>query len=178
MARHRASGRFGRLVTVLGLLAAAVPAIAAPYQIGDRWFPSTPLTDDPFVADALYFTGEAGPNDLPGRGGLRPVLPAGYDYDGCDASVVLTPRFDARIVMDAISTHSVTVLFAVPAVLRRLLDDPGFGDRDLSSVRMVFFGGAIGSLDVLPEFAAAVGREDIIYQQMYGLTEGGPFVTV
>lgn len=96
----------------------------------------------------------------------------------CDASVVLTPRFDARIVMDAISTHRVTVLFAVPAVLRRLLDHPGFGDRDLSSVRMVFFGGAIGSLDVLPEFAAAVGREDIIYQQMYGLTEGGPFVTV
>jgi fatty-acyl-CoA synthase len=24
----------------------------------------------------------------------------------------------------------------------------------------------------------AIGREDIIYQQMYGLTEGGPFVTV
>ena len=25
-----------------------------PYPVGDRWLPSTPLTDDPFVADALY----------------------------------------------------------------------------------------------------------------------------
>jgi fatty-acyl-CoA synthase len=96
----------------------------------------------------------------------------------CDGSVVLTPRFDPVTVMEAVSRHGVTVLFAVPAVLRRLLEHPGFAEHDLSTVRMVFFGGAIGSLDVLPKFAAAVGREDIIYQQMYGLTEGGPFVTV
>jgi len=96
----------------------------------------------------------------------------------CDGSAVLTPRFDPEIVLSAISAHRVTVLFGVPAVLRRLLDHPSFGEHDLTSLRMVFFGGAIGSLDVLPEFAAAVGRSDIAYQQMYGLTEGGPFVTV
>ncbi|HLK61758.1 MAG TPA: glycosyl hydrolase, partial [Chthonomonadaceae bacterium] len=39
-----------------------------------------------FVADVLYFTGDDGPNDLPYlRGNL---VPSGYDYDGCDATVL------------------------------------------------------------------------------------------
>src|SRR5207245_1344613 len=42
-----------------------------------------------FCADICYFYGEDGPNDLPGRRGIRPAVPAGYDYDGCDAGVVL-----------------------------------------------------------------------------------------
>lgn len=95
-----------------------------------------------------------------------------------DGSVVLTPRFDPETVLTAISERGVTVLFAVPAVLRRLLEHPGFGDHDLTRLRMVFFGGAIGSLDILPEFAEAVGGGGIAYQQIYGLTEAGPFVTV
>lgn len=33
-----------------------------------------------FVADLCYFTGEAGPNDLPARHGLQPAPPVGYDY--------------------------------------------------------------------------------------------------
>jgi hypothetical protein len=54
MACHRASGRCVRLAAALALLAAASPAAAAPHQVGDRWFPATPLTDDPFVTDAVY----------------------------------------------------------------------------------------------------------------------------
>jgi hypothetical protein len=54
MAKRRPYGRLARLIAVLGLFAA--PAAATPYQVGDRWFPSTPLTDDPFVADAVYAT--------------------------------------------------------------------------------------------------------------------------
>jgi acyl-CoA synthetase (AMP-forming)/AMP-acid ligase II len=99
-------------------------------------------------------------------------------FFACDGSIVLTPRFDVEAVLSAISRHRVTVLFAVPAVLRRLLEHPTFADHDLTSLRMVLFGGAIGSLDVLGEFAAAVGGRGIAYQQIYGLTEAGPFVTV
>ena len=52
MVRRRIRRDFARLAAtfVLGTAQAA----ASPYQVGDRWFPSTPLTDDPFVDDALY----------------------------------------------------------------------------------------------------------------------------
>ncbi|MBS1724299.1 MAG: hypothetical protein JSS66_15255 [Armatimonadetes bacterium] len=40
-----------------------------------------------FVADFLAFTGEEGPNDLPMLGGN--TVPPGYDYDGCDATVLM-----------------------------------------------------------------------------------------
>jgi hypothetical protein len=56
MAEHLATRRFWRLVVTLSLLAAAPAAAETPYQVGDRWFPSTPLTDNPFVADAAYAT--------------------------------------------------------------------------------------------------------------------------
>ncbi len=42
-----------------------------------------------FVADALYFYGEGAPVDLPYRPNLQPRMPTGYDYDGCDANVVM-----------------------------------------------------------------------------------------
>ncbi len=42
-----------------------------------------------FVADALYYYGEGAPVDLPYRPNLQPRMPTGYDYDGCDANVVM-----------------------------------------------------------------------------------------
>ena len=39
-----------------------------------------------FVADVVAFTGEEGPNDLPMMKGKE--IPEGYDYDGCDATVL------------------------------------------------------------------------------------------
>ncbi len=39
-----------------------------------------------FVADVVAFTGEEGPNDLPLMKGT--TVPEGYDYDGCDATVL------------------------------------------------------------------------------------------
>ena len=52
MAGRRAFARLAWLIAVLGCFTA--PVAAEPYQVGDRWFPSTPLTDNPFVADAVY----------------------------------------------------------------------------------------------------------------------------
>ncbi len=43
-----------------------------------------------FAADLCYFTGEDAPAGLPGRGGLNPPPPAGYDYDGCSTEVILS----------------------------------------------------------------------------------------
>lgn len=45
-----------------------------------------------FVADVLAFEGDDAPNDLPMMGGKE--VPAGYDYDGCDARTLWTARVE------------------------------------------------------------------------------------
>jgi len=84
------------------------------------------LQEGRFVADALYFEGEGAPNDLPYRPGLRPQLPAGYDYDGCDTTVLLkraTVR-DGRIVLPDGMSYRILVLpntaFMTPALARKI----------------------------------------------------------
>jgi hypothetical protein len=84
------------------------------------------LQSGKFVADVSYFTGEAGPNDLPGRPGLNPQLPAGYDYDGCDATVVMKRMAvkDGRIVLPDGMSYRLLILpdsrFMTPALARKL----------------------------------------------------------
>lgn len=48
-----------------------------------------------YVADILYFYGEGAPNTLPSKSLLKPALPDGYSYDGCDADTLLS-RVDVR----------------------------------------------------------------------------------
>ncbi len=79
-----------------------------------------------FVADVCYFTGDAGPNDLPGRPGLQPALPGGYDYDGCDATVLLNRMSvkAGRIVLPDGMSYAALALpntgFMTPAVARKI----------------------------------------------------------
>jgi hypothetical protein len=64
------------------------------------------------VADALYFYGEGAPNDLAERENLKPNLPDGYDYDGCDATTLRT-RLSVRdgcIVLPDGMTYHVLIL--------------------------------------------------------------------
>jgi len=81
-----------------------------------------------FVADLCYFYGEGAPNDLPGRQGLSPLPPRGYDYDGCDAEVILTRMAvkGGRIVLPHGMSYRVLVLrpdrTMTPAVLRKIRD--------------------------------------------------------
>jgi acyl-CoA synthetase (AMP-forming)/AMP-acid ligase II len=93
-----------------------------------------------------------------------------------DGFVVLLPRFEPQALMEAVSRHGISVLFGVPAVLRQVLNHPTFADYDLSSVRMVLAGGALGASMVNREFEEALGRP-LDFLQIYGLTEAGPFVT-
>ena len=78
-----------------------------------------------FSADVCYFYGEAGANDLPDRRGLRPVLPEGYDYDGCDASAVkqMTVK-NGRVVLPDGMSYRVLVLpqskFMTPKMLEKI----------------------------------------------------------
>ncbi|MBC7288567.1 MAG: DUF3395 domain-containing protein, partial [Armatimonadetes bacterium] len=81
-----------------------------------------------FVADALYFVGEAAPNGAAGRKGLRPPLPDGYDYDVCGPTALLErlSARDGRIVLPDGMSYAVLVLpesdWMSPAVARKVRD--------------------------------------------------------
>jgi hypothetical protein len=61
------------------------------------------LQQGDFVADAAYFVGEGASRFVPGKASLNPALPAGYDYDGINAEVLLTRAkvLDRRLVLPA-----------------------------------------------------------------------------
>jgi hypothetical protein len=80
------------------------------------------LQEGRFVADVLYFEGEGAPNDLPYRPNLRPQIPMGYDYDGCDANTVLnraTVR-DGQIAIAGGMTYRMLVLPGTTFMTRAL----------------------------------------------------------
>ncbi|RYG39427.1 hypothetical protein EON81_00900 [bacterium] len=80
-----------------------------------------------FVADVVYYYGEDAPMDLPARENLRPKIPAGYDYDGCDAAAVRSMTVkNGRLVLPSGMSYSVLVLpestFMTPAMARKVRD--------------------------------------------------------
>lgn len=76
-----------------------------------------------FVADLLYFCGEGAPSSL--RSG-DPALPEGYDYDGCNAEVVmkrLSVKGDRLVLPDGASYGALVLPpdeAMTPALLRRI----------------------------------------------------------
>ncbi|MCO5296265.1 MAG: hypothetical protein M9921_05345 [Fimbriimonadaceae bacterium] len=75
-----------------------------------------------FVADAAYFVGEGAPNDLPSRSQLQPAIPAGYDYDGIDATLLLGQAGvrNGRIILPSGMEYRVLVLPDSPLMTPRL----------------------------------------------------------
>ena len=78
-----------------------------------------------FQADVCYYVGEDAPNDLPSRAGLRPALPEGYDYDGCDTATLLKMSVvGKRVVLPSGMAYRLLVLpeslYMTPRVARKL----------------------------------------------------------
>ena len=71
-----------------------------------------------FVADVLYFTGEDVPNYLGFRDELSVPLPEGYDYDGCNAEILLEQAQVERgdIVLKSGMTYRLLMLPDRPAM--------------------------------------------------------------
>jgi hypothetical protein len=84
------------------------------------------LQEGRFVADALYYNGEGAPSDLPERDDLKPALPEGYDYDGCDATALLNrvSTRDGKIVLPNGASYRVLLLpdseFMTPRIARKV----------------------------------------------------------
>jgi acyl-CoA synthetase (AMP-forming)/AMP-acid ligase II len=88
---------------------------------------------------------------------------------------VLAPRFDTTLVLDLIERHRVTSSVGSPTMWWRLLDDETFAGRDLTSLRLVLYGGA-------PMPGALMERLRVAFPQAsfgngYGMTETCSMVT-
>lgn len=75
--------------------------------------------------------------------------------------------FDARSVIDAIEYYGITMMFAVPAIMRALLDEHARGGGDLSSWTRPLIGGDAMTAD-LAEAMREVGLSPI---HVWGMTE-------
>lgn len=95
------------------------------------------------------------------------------------ARVVLLRDFNADIAMELIPRHQVSVMLGVPVMFHGILNHPQLEPTDLSSIRTVYYG-AYDPSGIMNQTADAFGvregRADMFHT--YGLTEGGPFVTI
>ena len=76
--------------------------------------------------------------------------------------------FKARETLDILESERCTGFIGVPTMLTKMLEEPGFGNRDLSALKVIIIGGAPVSLKLLRECESAFGA-DII--NGYGQTE-------
>ncbi|MGW4338579.1 class I adenylate-forming enzyme family protein [Rhodococcus koreensis] len=79
----------------------------------------------------------------------------------------LVSDFDAESTLDHIEQYRITNLSSVPIIIERMLASPTFPDRDLSSIKRIWVGGAPVSLTLLDECSS----HGITLIQAYGLTE-------
>jgi len=85
-------------------------------------------------------------------------------------TVIVSRDFDAQQVLRLIEEYGATVLVAVPAVLRFMVEDGEWQGTDLSSLRFVKSGGGPCRDTIIESWS----RRGIDLSQGYGLTECGP----
>ena len=84
---------------------------------------------------------------------------------------VAVPRFDPAAVLAAIEEHHVTNTLLVPTMIQLLVDHPDRAAFDLSSLRIVLYGGSPMPEALLQRAMAALPHADFV--QGYGMTELG-----
>jgi len=95
-------------------------------------------------------------------------------------SVVVTERFEAETAVRAIHDHRCTGMFGVPVVLRKMVESEAWGRSDLSSMRLIAYASYDPS-NLIVEVAEAFrkrGATQLNIANAYGLTEGGPYITI
>lgn len=88
--------------------------------------------------------------------------------------IALLPRFDAGQVLATVARVKATALPGVPTMYRALLDHPGFGAADLSSLRVCISGGAPLPAETKAAFEMRTGASLI---EGYGLSESSGVVS-
>lgn len=83
-------------------------------------------------------------------------------------SCILLRQFDEAVILDVMEKERPTVAHLAPVMVKRLVEHPGSGQRDLSSIRQINYGSAPVPADDLIQ---ATGRFGAIFAQIYGMTE-------
>ncbi len=85
------------------------------------------------------------------------------------ATIVPQPVFDAGQAMQLIETERITVFPGAPTIYQTILDHPGRGARDLSSLRLAVTGAAAVPVALVERMRAELGFDTVL--TAYGLTE-------
>ncbi len=83
--------------------------------------------------------------------------------------------FDAAAVLDAVEGERCTALHGVPTMFIAVLDEPGFADRDVTSLRTGIMAGAPCPVELMRRVMADLHLPEITIG--YGMTETGPLST-
>ncbi|MCB2189295.1 MAG: long-chain fatty acid--CoA ligase, partial [Deltaproteobacteria bacterium] len=83
-------------------------------------------------------------------------------------AIVLLPRFEAKMTVEAIERERPTLFAGVPTMFIALKEEPGIEKRNLKSLRGIFVGAAPLPLAVMRDFEEMTGASLI---EGYGLTE-------
>lgn len=90
-------------------------------------------------------------------------------------SMVVLPGFDPVSFMEAVQKYRITTALMVPTMVLSLIDHPRFGEFDLSSLEVVFYGASAFPAARLKDAIAKLGS---IFFQFYGQAEAPMSVTV
>ncbi|HEY7060041.1 MAG TPA: AMP-binding protein [Chloroflexota bacterium] len=105
--------------------------------------------------------------------GVGSSMLVSYSYLGCRQRFLR--RFDADQILDSIARERITTfMMPVPSLFAKLLERQGERPRDLSSLRLVGYGGAVFPLPLLRETLAAFPCD---FFGVYGHLEAGGFST-
>ena len=89
---------------------------------------------------------------------------------------VAIDQFDPQLMLEVIEKERVTHIFLVPSMIIFTLEYPGVGNYDLSSLRMIWYGGSPMPANRIKQAMEIFGCE---LGQGFGMTEIGPcFVSV
>lgn len=89
--------------------------------------------------------------------------------------MVVMPGFDPVSTMRAIAEHRITSVLLVPTMVIAIMDHPRFGEFDLSSLEVVFYGASAFPAARLKE---AIEKFGPVFFQFYGQAEAPMSVTV
>jgi len=84
------------------------------------------------------------------------------------------PSFDAAAAMEIIEREKVTATLFIPTMINFLINHPDFDKHDLSSMRLINYGGSPMPVELVRK---AIGKMGRIFRQSYGLTETAPILT-
>ena len=95
-------------------------------------------------------------------------------------SVVVVEKFDPEVAVESIARHRCNGMFGVPVVLRKMVESKAWKTADVSSMRLIAYASYDPS-SLIVEVAEAFrkrGATAIGIANAYGLTEGGPYITI